>query len=839
MKYSTIITIGAALLLSGPALQAQPLRSGDTCYELSEQDQALQELQERGHARITSVCGDSESCREDVGSLSLLSDLPWETTWLGAELCYANAQADQLAEQNMARDHTGNTIDLTLCDASSASVCDAERADCTIDLVGESPFNPPREEPIYQCEQLGMAIESIGAPLQDLGLPHNPQLVGDSNVPDGELNHDMSSSLSVELGAMSQTLMMADYFGDIAEQAEHAMFDVASLREALVVQAALVTPEDIVDELGLDPTLITPWVAAPVGTLPAHPTDQDCETIRRAVAAKRGALAAIDCSQLEAALLAALLDLAIAQADLADANDAFTAADAAYTAADTAAKNAKTDLQTAADAITNLVDRHIHHNGISTDGAGGAHRNMIGLSSAGIGFSIYFDGSQSSINTILWLFNTDAYRDAKKAFSDAAKAYKAAELAKSQAGADWMNAFLDVLDAADAVDAAQARADAAQQALDACLARQRAAQQDVTDCEDKLNECVGRQESDTDGAQSGARSAINGATSEANRADGFGSDTTGSRSAIGGAQDKLDESEQAESEGRHDDAQRLAGEAEAEAEAERTRLAEQNAENQACSDEADRLQGEARRAIDTADGELDEAEERGENTTGDRSRLSGAEQKLRDSEQAQSENRCEDAKRLAREAAAAANAVTSAWEAENNFWNTHSPCDPEGATYRELVSEWCSWNESEPHLVPLGHTPTSYRALGTVRKLVAVVGYALTGTDPVNEAVDNIMALSSINGVKELYAFYNGTHSREYETFECVDDGDHQYWVSQGTNIETSDLDECGYRLTDGLDEILDISLLGSEEATAAAVRSYLARCQPTGCSCERPASCN
>ena len=141
--------------------------------------------------------------------------------------------------------------------------------------------------------------------------------------------------------------------------------------------------------------------------------------------------------------------------------------------------------------------------------------------------------------------------------------------------------------------------------------------------------------------------------------------------------------------------------------------------------------------------------------------------------------------------------------------------------------------------MPLGHTPTSYRALGAVRKLISAVGYAFTGSDPVNDAVDNIMALSSINGVRELYAFYNGTYTREYETFECVDDGSHQYWVSRGTHTETGALDECGYRLTDGLDEILDISTQGSEEATATAVREYLARCQPTGCSCERPASCD
>ena len=836
MKCSTLITTAAALILSASVLQAQPLRSGESCYELGEQDGALQDLQNRGNSRLASLCGDSDSCRNELGSVALLSSLPWETTWLGAELCYANSQADQLAEQNMARDFAGNTIDLTICEASSEAVCGEERAACSIDLVSGAPFNPPREEPIVQCEHLGIAIESIGAPLQELMQPHNPQITGDTNVSEGDLNHDTSSPLSVELGAMSQTLMMADYFGEIGEQAEQAMFDVSSMREALVLAAVEMTPEDIVDELGLDPTLIQPWVSAPAGTLPTHPTDSDCERIRQAVAAKR---VAVDCSQLEAAYLAALLDLADAQADLSDANDAFDAADAAFTAADTAARDAKADMQTAADAITDLVNRHIHHSGISTDGAGGAHRNMIGLSSAGVGFSIYFDGSQSSINTILWLFNTDAYRDAKKAFSDAAKAYKAAEAAKSQAGADWMNAFLDVLDASDAVDAAQARADAAQQALDACRARQRDAQQDLSDCEDKLNECVGRQQTDTDSAQGGARSAINGATSEADTADGFGTDTTGGRSAIQGAQDKLDESEQAESDGRHDDAQRLAREAQAEAEAERTRLAGQNAENQECSDEADRRQRAARRAIDTADTELDEAEERGDNTTADRSRLSGAEQKLRDSERAQSENRFEDAKRLADEATAAANAVTTSWEAENNFWDTHSPCDPEGATYDELVSEYCSWNDSEPHLVPLGHTPTSYRALGAVRKLISAVGYAFTGSDPVNDAVDNIMALSSINGVRELYAFYNGTYTREYETFVCVDDGSHQYWVSRGTHTETGALDECGYRLTDGLDEILDISTQGSEEATATAVREYLARCQPTGCSCERPASCD
>ena len=752
MRITRTLTTLAVLLGLAGAAQADVLVGSDDCYTAAIGGRDSNDNQQRVHERLSELCGDDQSCWEEHGYLGQAIGLSQEYTGWRAEMCVLDEQHNQIEQQVTAVDASGEPLELTSCSASSQSWCDPTGAfgDCVIDLVGAQPFNWPETQPEAQCRQLEQAVETIGPSLAELMQPHNQVLQGNPHTEPGETFVDHGSPLHQELTVMGYTLDLGGQVNDVGDAAAQALQDSTDELAMLLLASVVVTPESIVDELGLDRSLIQPWPTTVSQPVPAHPSDADCERIRQMLAQKRVALAAIDCSALQAAYDAAMADLLAANLDLALADGALTDAEDAFDAADTAATDAQTALQDAADAITALVDKHIHHGGISTDGAGGAHTNKIGLSAGGVGFEIYFDGSQSSINTILWLFNTDAYKNARKDFRDAAKAARLAEEARADAMADWMDALLDYLDAADAADAAQARADAALAALNACLQRQRDAQQDVQDCEDKLDVCEGRQASDTTTAQGGARGAVAGAESELGETTGRGGDAGDAQDRIDEANDKLDESEQAESEGRHDDAQALAGEAES-----------------------------------------------------------------------------------------IANGVKDDLHDDNVFWQSHRPCNPEGATYDEVTGEWCTWGDAEPHLVPLGHTPTSYRALSITRKIIGAIGYAVTGSDPVNDTVDNIMNLTSIKDVRELYAFYYGNRAQEITTYICVSDGEHVYWSESGTRTEYSELGECGFALTSDLNDILDVSLAGDEDAVAAEVRDYVNRCRPTGCACEMPSGCN
>lgn len=710
---------------------------------------------ERGEARIAALCGDDDVCLEDFASFANSLMTPLDLQWMQQDACMATSDSEVLLEDLSFFDHAGVLMELPSCYASSSAWCSEafpesiDGDDCQIDMVGEAPFLWPNQQPQVTCEQLYQGSELIGMELENLLADWNPTIFGDPFVPEGELHHDTESRFGRYFDNISEELQITTEIVSMTLTGTALLDDI--VLGDLIVPAEKPTPEAIVVELGLDPTIIQPWVALCAITVPECPTDADCEEIREQLRAKQAALAAIDCGDLAAALAAAQADLVAAQADLATAAAALGVAETAFDTAKNAWDAARTQAQTAADAITDLVNNHIFHSGISTDGAGGAHRNMIGQSAGGIGYEIYFDGSQSSINTLLWLFDTPAFRAAQRQLRDAGKAMRTAEADLNQATADMITAMLDWMDAGDAVDAAQARVDALQAALDACLARQRAAQDDVQDCQEALDECLGHQSTATNAAQGTAGTAVSG-----------------------------------------------------------------------------------------ADDEMDEAEERGDDTSAGRARLDEAEDKLEESEEAEDEGRHDDAQRLAREAEEIANGVKTDWERENEFWATHDPCDEVGATREEMTSEYCAWDAGEPHLVPLGHTPTSYAALGTVRKIISVIGYAVSGSDPVNDTVDNIMALTTISRVKELYAFYYGSYAREYTSYECIsDDAGHVYWVERGTRTDRGELPECGLRLTSDLNDILDLSLQQTEEDVEQAVRDYLNRCRPTGCECTVAVGCN